>query len=306
MRTLRQVQQFWRPMAVDLSHKLVVAISSRALFNLEESNRVYETEGVEGYARHQVERENEALPPGVAFPIVKKLLDLNQHGDFVEVILLSRNSADTGLRIFNSITHHQLPITRAAFTCRKSPYRYASAFGCHWFLSLNSVDVTEAINANCAAATLLPAQQNNQTLDQLHIVFDGDAVLFSNESEKIFQEQGIHAFTAHEKNNAKNILLPGPLKGFLEALNRLQQQFPSKECPIRTALMTARQSPAHERVIRTLREWNIRIDESLFLGGLPKGEFLKAFGANIFFDDGLSNCESALEHQITTGHVPNR
>jgi 5'-nucleotidase len=291
-------------MPTDISHKLVIAISSRALFDLDESNTIYENEGVEKYAEYQIKHENEILQPGIAFPLVQKLLHLNTHGDFVEIILLSRNSADTGLRIFNSIAHYELNITRAAFTSGESPYQYVQAFGSHLFLSANPADVKNAIDAGCAAATILASTTQQTDLHELRIAFDGDAVLFSNESEKIFQRDGIDAFTKHEVDDAKNPLPGGPFKGFLKALQQLQKQFPENECPVRTALVTARQAPAHERVIRTLREWGIRIDEALFLGGLPKGKFLKAFQADIFFDDQQVHCESASKH-VTTAHVPN-
>lgn len=291
-------------MPTDISHKLVVAISSRALFDLDESNALYEKEGVDKYAAYQIAHENDILKPGVAFNLVKKLLALNTTGDFVEIILLSRNSADTGLRVFNSIAHYGLNITRAAFTSGESPYHYAKAFHAHLFLSANAEDVRNAICDGCAAATLLPSHIQQTDDDELRIAFDGDAVLFSNEAEKIYQEQGISAFTAHEVTDAKNPLPSGPFKGFLTALQHIQRQFPTHQCPIRTALVTARQAPTHERVIRTLRDWGIRIDEALFLGGLSKGEFLKAFQADIFFDDQPVHCDSASKH-VATGHVPN-
>lgn len=291
-------------MPEDISHKLVVGISSRALFDLDESNRVYEEQGVDHYAQYQIEHENEILKPGIAFPLVEKLLNLNQHGDLVEVILLSRNSADTGLRVFNSIEHYGLNMTRAAFSSGQSPYRYVQAFGSHLFLSANRNDVENALAAGCAAATILPSHCYNSQFLELRIAFDGDAVIFSDESERIFQEQGLEAFTLNEKKSAKKPLSGGPFKGFLKALQTLQQHFLEEKCPIRTALITARQAPAHERVIRTLRQWNIRIDEALFLGGLSKGEFLKAFGADIFFDDQTGHCESS-KHHVTTAHVPN-
>ena len=291
-------------MATDISHKLVIAISSRALFDLTESNHIYETAGVAEYAKYQMKHENTPLEPGSAFSLVKKLLKLNEHGDFVEIILLSRNSADTGLRIFNSINHYELDITRAAFTSGASPYQYVQAFGSHLFLSAHPDDVEQALRAGCAAATLLPCMQKEKKHEELRIAFDGDAVIFANESEKIFQQHGLEAFTSNETKEAKTLLPGGPFKGFLQALQNIQKQFPNRTCPIRTALVTARQAPTHERVIRTLRAWGIRIDEALFLGGLAKGQFLKAFEADIFFDDQSVHCISASEH-VATGHVPN-
>lgn len=289
------------------TNRLVVAISSRALFNLDESHQVFEEKGLTAYAKYQVEHENDLLTPGSAFPLAQKLLNL-KHPDtneqLVEVILLSRNSADTGLRIFNSIKHYDLNITRAAFTNGKSPYAYVSAFKSHLFLSAHHSDVKHALKAGCAAATLLEAStETNTPHPQLRIAFDGDAVLFSDEAERIYQSEGLAAFAESEQAAAHTPLSDGPFKGFLTALHQLQTLFPAETCPIRTALVTARSAPAHERVIHTFRQWKIRIDEALFLGGLAKGDFLKAFQADIFFDDQLKHCESAQDH-VPTAHVP--
>jgi len=292
-------------MSTDVQDKLVIAISSRALFDLDTSHRVFVEHGVDAYCRYQIDHEDDILSPGIAFPLVKKLLALNEAGGAtrVEVILLSRNSADTGLRVFNSIRHHSLNITRAAFTRGESTYRYITAFGAHVFLSASQDDVRKALEAGCAAATILPSPVNLDTSGPLRIAFDGDAVLFSDESEQIFKRDGLGAFERNERDAAHQPLSGGPFKKFLAALHRIQSWYPSEESPIRTALITARAAPAHERVIRTLRAWNIRIDEALFLGGMPKGEFLKAFGADIFFDDQHGHCESARQH-VATGHVP--
>ncbi len=286
--------------------KLVIAISSRALFDLSDSHQVFEQEGLEAYSRYQIENENSVLKPGEAFHIVKKLLAVNDRlkGEpRVEVILLSRNSADTGLRVFNSIEHYGLSISRAAFSGGGSPYRYVGAFGCHLFLSTHAEDVRHALDNGVAAATLMASNSEQDSSGELRFAFDGDAVLFSDESERVFKQKGLQAFTAKEKADAKLPLMGGPFKDFLAALQSLQHEFGEDECPIRTALVTARSAPAHERVIRTLREWNIRIDESLFLGGLSKGEFLQAYGADVFFDDQKMHCESARDH-VATGHVP--
>lgn len=286
--------------------KLVIAISSTALFDMRDSHEIYEQQGVDAYAEYQRQHEDDILEPGEAFPLASKLLRINEKlgGEpKVEIILLSRNSADTGLRVFNSIEHHGLKITRAAFSGGDSPYRYVSAFACHLFLSTNAGDVRNALDNGMAAATLLPSQGATKASDELRFAFDGDAVLFSDASERIFKEQGLDAFTENEKNSARKPMDAGPFKSFLEALQGLQAEFPSGECPIRTALVTARAAPAHERVVRTLRDWNVRIDESLFLGGLSKSDFLKSFGADVFFDDQQVHCTSASEY-VATGHVP--
>lgn len=293
-------------MSNNLLGKLVIAISSRALFNLDESHAIYETQGVDAYKKYQIDNENNILEPGVAFPLVKKLLALKDpqtNEPLVEVILLSRNSADTGLRIFNSIQHYKLGIIRAAFTSGANTYQYVGAFRPHLFLSASPNDVIHALQDGCAAATILHTISGINLTDQLRIAFDGDAVIFSDEAEKIYQQNGLQAFAASELAAAQTPLEGGPFKGFLAALHQIQTKFPADNCPIRTALVTARSAPAHERVIRTLRAWNIRIDEALFLGGLDKGEFLRAFGADFYFDDQQGHCENTREH-VATGHVP--
>ncbi|KAF1717804.1 5'-nucleotidase [Pseudoxanthomonas yeongjuensis] len=287
---------------------LTVAVTSRALFDLEESHSLYESEGVDAYSSFQRDHEDDVLAPGMAFPVVRKLLALNEGAPVaaprVEVILLSRNSADTGLRIFNSIQHHKLGIVRATFTSGEPTWPYARPFGADLFLSANPESVRRSLEHGIAAATILPAKALQQRSDQLRIAFDGDAVIFGDESERVSREQGVEAFGRHERDKAKEPLSGGPFRGFLSALHDLQAAFPpGKDAPIRTALVTARSAPAHERVIRTLREWGVRLDEALFLGGRHKGPFLEAFGADIFFDDSQHNIDSARLH-VATGHVP--
>ena len=287
---------------------LTVAVSSSALFDLTESDSIYQLEGLEAYRRYQIQHEEQVLEPGEGFLLVKKLLSLNdQLGDSpVEVILLSRNSADTGLRVFNSIEAHKLNITRAAFCSGDSPYKYIRAFGSDLFLSTNAEDVRQALDQQVAAATLIGstvAGNRRRFSNQLKIAFDGDSVLFSDEAERVFQESGLDAFSRSEASSAEEPLEGGPFKNFLFALHKLQQQFSDDDLPIRTALVTSRGAPAHERVIKTLRHWDIRLDESLFLGGRDKGEFLKSFEADIFFDDQAVHCENASSH-VASGHVP--
>ena len=287
---------------------LTVAVSSSALFDLTESDSIYQHEGLEAYRRYQIQHEEQVLEPGEGFLLVKKLLSLNdQLGDSpVEVILLSRNSADTGLRVFNSIEAHKLNITRAAFCSGDSPYKYIRAFGSDLFLSTNAEDVRQALDQQVAAATLIGstvAGNRRRFSNQLKIAFDGDSVLFSDEAERVFQESGLDAFSRSEASSAEEPLEGGPFKNFLFALHKLQQQFSNDDLPIRTALVTSRGAPAHERVIKTLRHWDIRLDESLFLGGRDKGEFLKSFEADIFFDDQAVHCANASSH-VASGHVP--
>lgn len=284
---------------------LVIAISSRTLFDMSQSHEVFETKGIDAYCKYQIRHETEKLEPGIAFPMVRKFLDLNRNigknAPHVEIVLVSRNSADTGLRIFNSIQHYELDITRAAFTGGSTAYPYVEAFGADLFLSADQSDVRKALEAGHAAATILPSRADQSDVGQLKIAFDGDAVIFSDEAEQIFQEKGLDEFTENEKQAANNPLPGGPFRKFLAALHQIQQNH--DESPIRTALITTRSAPCHERVIKTLRAWDVRVDESYFLGGMDKAEFLKTFGADIFFDDQFDNCESASKY-VPTGHVP--
>ena len=275
---------------VELNDKLVIGVSSRALFDLEAENRIFEEQGLEAYSAYQIEHEKDILKPGTAFPLVKALQKLNADGRYLtEIVIMSKNSADTSLRVFNSIDHYKLNISRAALVGGGSISPYLSSFKTDLFLSANEEDVQEAINANFAAGIIcdhdeLPIDPDGE-IGQIKIAFDGDAVIFSDESERIYKEKGLEAFAEHEQLNARKALPEGPFAKFLKTISLIQQQFSQDSMPIRTALVTARSAPTHERVILTLRAWNVRIDEVFFLGGMKKSEVLKAFGANIFFDD---------------------
>ena len=295
-------------MSYNLDNKLVVGVSSRALFDLEEENRIYEEQGLNAYREYQLEHENDILKPGTAFPLVKALQKLNKNGEpLTEIIVMSRNSADTSLRIFNSIQHYGLNITRAALAGGQHVVPYLGAFSTDLFLSANEEDIQYAINSGFAAGIIcshigLPIDPD-ESIDQIRIAFDGDAVLFSDESEKIYQEQGLEAFTKHEKDNANKPLPEGPFAKLLKTISMLQKDFSKESSPIRTALVTARSTPAHERVIRTLVAWDVRIDEAFFLGGVKKSEVLKAFKANIFFDDQSVHLDPASQ-VVPSAKVP--
>lgn len=288
---------------------LVVGISSRALFDLEEENQIFNEQGVDAYTRYQIEHENDLLKPGTGFALIKALLKLNQIGSAerkTEIIVMSRNNADSSLRIFNSIKHYHLDITRAALVSGALLSPYLEAFNTDLFLSANEEDVQEAINAGVAAGIIYTqhlAYDEATEIDQIRIAFDGDAVLFSDESEQIYKSQGIEAFQANEIKNAKNPLPEGPFAKFLKTLSAIQQAFDKSRAPIRTALVTARNAPAHERVIRTLRAWDVRIDEAFFLGGMSKKEVLKAFGAHIYFDDQAIHTDATAEF-VPSARVP--
>ncbi|WP_028081768.1 5'-nucleotidase [Solimonas soli] len=293
-------------MGVTLDNKLVVALSSRALFDFEAENRVFDEQGDDAYEQFQLERIDQPARPGVAFPLVKKLLAFNDDGEHrVEVVILSRNDPASGLRVFNSAKAEGLKLERGVFTKGAPPYRYLKPLGAHLFLSANPDDVHGALDSNFPAArvfskSLIDAARHP---NELRIAFDGDAVLFSDEAERVFQASGLDAFQNHETTNAALPLPPGPFKPLLEALHRLQRAAGSKvPVKLRTALVTARSAPAHERAIRTLMHWGIEVDEAMFLGGLQKGPFLKEFEPDFFFDDQLTHCESAVVAG-PTGHV---
>jgi len=285
-------------------NKLTVTISSRALFDMRESHKIFLDSGLEAYHEHQTGLENSVLNPGVGFTLIEKILGLRNEMTEVEVILISKNSADSGLRIFNSIEHYGLDITRAAFTDGQDTHQYVGAFNSDLFLSSNSSEVAKTLASGYAAATILESDFDNSLGDQLKIAFDGDAVIFSDEAEIIYQEEGLDAFVENETSKRDIVLQDGPFKSFLSTIEKIQSSFPRNDNPIRTALVTARSAPSHKRVINTMREWGIRIDESFFLGGMDKGLFLKTFGADIFFDDHRGNCDSSNKY-VPTGHVPN-
>ncbi|MCD2167419.1 5'-nucleotidase [Comamonas koreensis] len=292
-------------MAATLENKLVVAISSRALFNFEEENRVFEQDKDQAYARLQLQRLDIPAPPGVAFSLVRKLLAFNSGTvQKVEVVLLSRNDPVSGMRVFRSCKAHGLhSIQRGVFTQGRDPFRYLKPLGAHLFLSANATDVQQALQLGFPAARVLTesAQAQDSHPDEVRIAFDGDAVLFSDEAERVFQAQGLDAFQRHEIEHATRPLPDGPFKPLLAALHRLQQDTQS-QMRIRTALVTARSAPAHERAIRTLMDWNIGVDETMFLGGLAKGEFLREFEPDFFFDDQTGHVTSAAAH-VPAGHV---
>ncbi|MEA1880672.1 MAG: 5'-nucleotidase [Campylobacterota bacterium] len=275
-------------MAYDLKNKLVVAISSRALFDLEEENKMFEKKGLKKYYKYQIKHEEKALKPGAAFNFVKNILRINNNFDdnLIEVIILSRNNAATGLRIRKSIDNYGLKIDRAGWTAGTPISNYLKSFNVDLFLSAHEEDVQEAINVGIAAARIIPKKYKKKSKRKdVHIAFDGDAVLFSDESEKIYQKHGLDAFLKHEKKNASNPLPKGPFAKLLKVISTIQQKFPLEEAPIKTSLITARDFTTFERVIRTFNAWNVRVDEAFFLGGVEKRSVIKAFKADIFFDD---------------------
>ena len=291
-------------MGVTLDGQLVVAISSRALFDFEEENRFFEQSDDRAYMKLQLERLEQPAKPGVAFSLVKKLLAFNQ-GDVpqVEVVILSRNDPVSGMRVFRSAQHYGLPIQRGSFTRGQPPWRYLKPLNANLFLSAHLSDVRAALDAGVPAAQVYPHSAHASVAhpNEVRIAFDGDAVLFSDEAERVYQAQGLQAFQQHERDKAEQPLLAGPFKPLLEALHRLQQAGTSR-MRVRTALVTARSAPAHERAIRTLMDWNVEVDEAMFLGGLAKGEFLREFEPDFFFDDQTGHVNSAAAH-VPAGHV---
>jgi len=294
-------------MPVSFEGKLVVAISSRALFDFEEENAVFEGRGEREYVELQLARVDVPAKEGVAFALVKKLLAFNTPGaQRVEVVILSKNDPVSGLRVFRSAAREGLRLERGVFTRGRTPYRYLDALRANLFLSANEADVMNALESKVPAARVYPdsARAAERHADEVRIAFDGDAVLFSDEAERVFQADGLDAFTRHETEHARRPLPPGPFKPLLEALHRLQQAAGTDvRMRLRTALVTARSAPAHERAVRTLMQWNIGVDEAMFLGGLDKGEFLRAFEPDFFFDDQRAHVESARRH-VAAGHVP--
>jgi 5'-nucleotidase len=291
-------------MAPTLHGKLVVAISSRALFDLEEENSVFEESNDKAYMAMQMQRIDQPAKPGVAFSLVKKLLAFNTEGaQRVEVVILSRNDPVSGLRVMKSAEHYKLPIVRCTFTRGEPPWRYLRPLKANLFLSAKSEDVRSALGNGFPAATVATRSMKASDLHphEVRIAFDGDAVLFSDEAERVYAKGGLDKFIKNEVKKADQPLPPGPFKPLLEALHRLQSEG-TAHIRIRTALVTARSAPAHERAIRTLMAWNITVDEAMFLGGLEKGEFLREFEPDFFFDDQTGHVQSAADH-VPAGHV---
>lgn len=285
-------------MPVSLAGQLVVAISSRALFDFEEENRLFEAGDDRAYTELQLSRLEKPARPGVAFSLVHKLLAFNQSDSpAVEVVILSRNDPVSGMRVFRSARHYGLPIQRGVFTRGEAPWRYLRPLAANLFLSTNDADVRSALQAGVPAARVFPhsARASDAHPDEVRIAFDGDAVIFSDEAERVFQADGLAAFQAHEADRVATPLAPGPFKPLLEALQRLQRE-PVGRMRLRTALVTARSAPAHERAIRTLMDWQIELDEAMFLGGLAKGAFLREFEPDFFFDDQTGHIENAAPH----------
>ena len=300
-------------MPSSLEGQLVVAISSRALFDFEEENRLFEAEDDRAYMQLQLERLEQPARPGVAFSLVRKLLAFNvPQQPSVQVVMLSRNDPVSGLRVFRSCQHYQLPIERGVFTRGQPPWRYLKPLNANLFLSTNEADVRSALEAGVPAARVFPhsAHASPAHPHEVRIAFDGDAVLFSDEAEAIYQREGLQAFQRHEHAHSATPLAPGPFKPLLQALHQLQARAsspaaaasPAGAMRIRTALVTARSAPAHERAMRTLMEWQIGVDEAMFLGGLSKGEFLREFEPDFFFDDQTGHVQSAAAH-VPAGHV---
>ena len=306
-------------MPTTLEGQLVVAISSRALFDFEEENRLFEAQDDRAYMQLQLQRLDQPARPGVAFSLVRKLLAFNADVPRVQVVILSRNDPVSGMRVFRSAQHYGLPIERGVFTRGQSPWRYLKPLDANLFLSVNEADVRSALAAGVPAARVYPhsARASDAHPQEVRIAFDGDAVLFSDEAERVFRHGGLDAFQSHERTHSGKPLSPGPFKPLLEALHRLQRAGLASHdgasgvtgaaptttpMRIRSALVTARSAPAHERAIRTLMDWQIEVDEAMFLGGLPKGEFLREFEPDFFFDDQTGHVDSAAAH-VPAGHV---
>jgi 5'-nucleotidase len=299
-------------MPYNISELLVIAISSSVLFDTQKEHSIYMDQGRNKYVEYQIENEETPLDRGTAFHLIQAMLRLNTlNGDkrIVEAVILSQNEPNAGLRIMNSVEHHQLDITRAAFTGGESVARYLRPYNVSLFLSRNEDDVREAIELGVAAGLLYNPPENFESeMNQLRIAFDGDAVIFSDESEKIYQTKGLEGFIEHETQNVNDPLPEGPFAPFLKLISKIQKDRENISeldgiPPIRTALVTARNSPAHKRVIYTLRAWGIKIDQMFFLGGISKDQVLKEFRPHIFFDDQDVHVEPA-SHHVPSARVP--
>ncbi len=302
-------------MSYPIDHKLVIGVASSALFDLSESHKVYIEKGVDEYRTHQESNLDHPFPKGVAFPFIRRFLSINSSFPDkapVEVVLLSRNSPETGLRIFRSIKYYGLDITRAAFMTGRSPYEYIPAFNASLFLSVNESDVQKAIDANYPAGVVLPSKVFDDELDtELRVAFDFDGVIADDEAETVYkQNNNLNEFEQHETEKQSIPHQPGPLAdlfkklSFMQELEREKQEKDSSYKKIlRIAIITARSAPAHERVVTTLKTWGVSPDESFFLGGMQKSRILTILKPHMFFDDQRSHLESGIGN-IPMVHIP--
>lgn len=295
---------------------LTIAVSSRSLFHLEEENRIFETDGQEAFDAHMLRLENEFLAPGIAFHLVRKMLALgrvscDRNSPLVRVIVLSRNSPEAGVRIMRSIAHYGLPIETAVFTAGGNRYSYAKALDVDLFLSATAADSRHAIDNGIASATIAPrpaAEFLGDASDHnVRIAMDGDSVVFSGESDLLYQSHGLAAFIESESQNALIPLGEGPFKRLLTRLCELRLALATLGIPegrLEVALVTARGLQSHGRVLTTLRAWGLCVDTMIFAGGMPKGPLLKGWNPDFFFDDAQPNVDSAASHNVAAGHVP--
>ena len=305
-------------MPYNLDDRLVIGLASSALFDLTESGAVFDKEGEESYRAYQEEHLDQPLLPGTAFPFIKRLLSLNDIADLddplVEVIVLSKNDPDTGLRVMRSIQHHKLPITRSIFTQGQSPYNYIPTLNMSLFLSANRDDVHEAVQRGYPGGQVLnwsgPDDSATDDDTDLRIAFDFDCVLADDEAEQVMQERGLEDFHQHETANVKTPHAPGPLQPFLANINKIQKreeeprrQDPTYRIRLRASVVTARNAPSHERAVASLKAWGVTVNDAFFLGGLDKGPILEVLRPHIFFDDQ----ETHLRRTATAApsvHVP--
>nr|WP_145483722.1 MULTISPECIES: 5'-nucleotidase [Streptomyces] len=301
--------------AYDLANRLVVGVASSALFDLRESDAVFREQGEEAYRAYQEENRDDTLRPGVAFAFIRRLLSLNDLGEpgdpLVEVIILSRNDPDTGLRVMRSIQAHELPISRAVFMQGRSPYKFMPALNMSLFLSANGDDVREAVAAGLPAGHVLGAAYPDDAADrELRIAFDFDGVLATDAAEQVYQSGGLEEFRAHELRNAATPHDAGPLRDFLAGVNRIQNReeerrrtHPDYEVRVHVSIVTARNAPAHERAVNSLKQWGVRVNGAFFLGGIDKGAVMKVLDPHIFFDDQVTHLESTARTTPSV-HVP--
>ncbi|KAG1947132.1 5'-nucleotidase, cytosolic IAa isoform X2 [Pimephales promelas] len=307
-----------KPKSPKPENAVTIAVSSRVMFRTEKEQKVFEEQGIEEYLRYQMEHENEPFAPGPAFPFVKALEAVNdrlrelypESEELFDIVLVTYNHAHVGVRLINTINHHNLFIERFVMTGGSSPIGYLKAWQTNLYLSADAEKVQEALAEGIAAATMFMSEKQIEVSEtQLKVAFDGDAVLFSDESERIFKAHGLDKFFEHERENENTLLDHGPLKGFLELLGKLQKKFYAKgyrlDCPIRTYLVTARSAASSGiRALKTLRAWGLEIDEALFLAGAPKGPMLEKIRPHIYFDDQMFHVEGAAEMGAIAAHVP--
>lgn len=302
-------------MSYPIDKKFVITVTTSALFDMKESDEFFHKYGVKEYRKYQEAHIDDTLAKGVAFPFIRRILTLNDAFPDempVEVVLFSKNSPDAGLRALRSIQKYGLNITRSVFTSGYDNFKYLPAYNSTLFLSADPNDTKAAIDAGFAAGTVLNKDVIDDEEDkELRLGFDFDSVVADDSSEAFYKSHmgNMTEYFKHEKALSSFPLAEGPLGDLLRKISFFQKkelkkkiEDPTYKPILRTSIITARNAPAHERVVTTLKVWDIDVDQVFFLGGIEKGRILNILKPHMFFDDQMLHIEHLVD--IPAVHIP--